>query len=206
MTERASRASAIEVRDLMLRREGFSLGPISFSMAAGRGLGVRGPNGCGKSSLLLALAGLLELTGGEIRQSDQLLSDPVHRVEPRHRGIGLLLQDLGLFPHLTIAKQCQLVAGSSADRISRVAQALEVTGLLDRKPVGLSGGEAQRCALVRTLASRSPIVLLDEPLAAQHADGRALVERVIESERSDGVTVIVASHIDTPCDEYLDLE
>jgi len=195
----------LSLSDVVVTRGRFSLGPISLVVEPGSRLVVKGPNGCGKTTLLLAIAGLIPIDGGTIRIGDRVVSSPGHSVEPRARGVGLLQQELGLFPHLTIRRQCELMSGASPDRLQRVADGLAVRELLERKPGALSGGEAQRCALVRTLAVRSRILLLDEPLAAQHETGRARVERVIEAEQADGVSMVIATHMELSGEHTLDL-
>ncbi|MCI0651535.1 MAG: ATP-binding cassette domain-containing protein [Planctomycetes bacterium] len=188
-------AAGLHVEGLTARRGAFALAPVTCEVARGETLFVTGANGAGKSTLLAALAGLIRSERGSIAWDGALLAGPaVHRA-PWRRDVALLLQDLGLWPHLTIAKQCSLVADSragAAERIAQLAEALGVAALLDRKPARLSGGEAQRSALLRTLAPARGLLLLDEPYSEQHADGIARIDRVLAAESAAGRAIIIA--------------
>jgi len=142
---------------------------VNLSVRGSEIVVLMGPNGSGKTTLLRAIVGLEPLTSGSVsldgRRVDQV---PTHR-----RGIGMLFQDPALFPHRSvfenIAYGVELERRSDAEVDSRVrdlADVLQITHLLDRKPDTLSGGEQQRVALARTLAPRPAVVLLDEPFAS----------------------------------------
>ncbi len=159
---------------------------VAFSVAPGETVAVLGPNGAGKTSLLRAVIGLLPLEAGELRLDDQVLDAPAaHRfVPPERRSIGVMFQDLLLFPSLDVTDNVAfgLRAGGLRKAPAR-AEAwawLDRFGLADRagaRVMSLSGGEAQRVALARALAPRPRILLLDEPLSALDADVRADVRR-----------------------------
>ncbi|MFN0060670.1 MAG: ATP-binding cassette domain-containing protein [Planctomycetota bacterium] len=191
------------VEDLVVERGPFRLGPISLRVDSGTALYLRGANGAGKSTLLAAIAGLVPLRQGRVRLGDRTLSSAETFVAPHARGIAVLLQDLGLWPHLTVRRQALLVAEAelaarALARLDELAAALGVAHLLDRKPQALSGGEAQRCALVRSLMRRDAALLLDEPCARQNADGARRVDAVIRSELARGAVVLVAGHLAPP--------
>ncbi|MEM7260339.1 MAG: ATP-binding cassette domain-containing protein [Planctomycetota bacterium] len=192
-------AERLRLDGLVVERGGLRLGPLTLEVAPGETVWCSGPNGSGKSTLLHAVAGLIQPTSGTVRLGPLAWGSGD---SPENRDVTFLLQDLGLFPHLTIRKQCLLYgeragdAGTAAteSRLDQLAETLQVAEFLDRKPSALSGGEAQRCALARTLCRPARVVLLDEPLAAQHESGRSWVLEQLEKTRAEGSIVLVASH------------
>ncbi|HDL5698431.1 TPA: maltose/maltodextrin ABC transporter ATP-binding protein MalK [Mannheimia haemolytica] len=127
-----------------------------------------GPSGCGKSTLLRMIAGLEDITTGQLYIGDKLMND----VEPSKRGIGMVFQSYALYPHLDVAENMsfglKLAGVSKAERdqrVNQVAEILQLAHLLDRKPKALSGGQRQRVAIGRTLVSQPEVFLLDEPLS-----------------------------------------
>jgi osmoprotectant transport system ATP-binding protein len=145
-----------------------ALQPINLTVATGRTTVLLGPSGCGKSTILRLMLGLLRPDSGSV-----LVQGQQFRPEMRNR-IGYVVQDGGLFPHLTARGNATLMArhiGWDAERIeSRLKELAELTRFpadgLDRYPAQLSGGQRQRVSLMRALMLSPDIVLLDEPLAA----------------------------------------
>lgn len=136
-----------------------------------------GPSGSGKTTVLRALAGL-DRAGGAVRFADQVWEDGRTFVPPRRRGVGYLVQDAALFPHLSVEGNVGygLHGRDAGRRRARTREALAAAGaehLAGRRVPGLSGGEAQRVALARALAPRPRLLLLDEPLSALDAPTRA---------------------------------
>ena len=184
--------------DVHVRRNGFSL-DVSLAVDAGETVAVLGPNGAGKTTLLRALAGLTPFRGRVVLDGTVLDdSDAGRHVAPEERHVGVVFQDHMLFPHLTaldnVAFGLRARGRHGAEEVAR--QWLERAGLADRaaaRPHELSGGQAQRVALLRTLATEPRLLLLDEPLSALDVSVRAEVRRALSRQLADfdGVRLIV---------------
>lgn len=163
--------SVIDI-DIKLRRDDFSLDVRCATDT--RVTGLVGRSGAGKSTLLHALCGLVRPESGRIVLNDKVLFDTGARVNlpPEQRGIGVVFQDLRLFPHRSVEHNLHYGRsrahrnGSPAVSFEHVVELLEIAPLLKRKPAKLSGGEKQRVALARALLSGPQLLLFDEPLAA----------------------------------------
>lgn len=169
----------------------------AFTLAAdvhadqGEVLAVLGPNGAGKSTMLRALAGLLPLTAGRVELAGEVIEDPSggRRLPPQDRRIGMVFQDYRLFPHLSARENVAFGLRSlGTSRASARAQAdswlsrLGLTGLEQRRPNGLSGGQAQRVALARALCTQPRLLLMDEPLAALDVATRSEVRTELREQ------------------------
>jgi sn-glycerol 3-phosphate transport system ATP-binding protein len=157
---------------------------IDLDVRDGEFLFVLGPSGCDKSTLLRLIAGLEEISGGEIAIGGRV----VNRLEPRERGCAMVFQNYALYPHMTVADNIGYalrVAGVSKrermERIARVAKILELDALLDRKPAALSGGQRQRVAMGRAIIREPSVFLFDEPLS--NLDAKLRVQMRIEIRR-----------------------
>jgi molybdate transport system ATP-binding protein len=185
--------------DVRMRRGTFWL-DATVEVGSGEVLAVLGPNGSGKSTLLAVIAGLLEPDRGTVRWRGRELTSGSRSVPPAERRIGLLGQDPLLFPHLSaldnvaFGPRARGVAG--ADRVaSEWLDRFDVGHLAQRRPRQLSGGEAARVALARTLAAEPELVLLDEPLAALDAAAAPSLRQLIASTIRDlGLTTVLVSH------------
>ena len=130
-----------------------------------------GPSGCGKSTLLRAIAGFQPLRAGEIWLDNQLLSSAQSAMAPENRGVGMVFQDVALFPHLSVSDNISfgLMRWAEVNRNKRVDELLALIGLSglgNRFPHELSGGQQQRVALARAMAPKPNLLLLDEPFLA----------------------------------------
>ncbi|MCE2709476.1 MAG: hypothetical protein RLZZ538_232 [Actinomycetota bacterium] len=189
----------LEVVDLTVKRGTRRvLDGVSLSVQPGERLAVHGPSGCGKTTLLYAIAGLVDIERGAIRISDRdVTTTPAHQ-----RDIGLVFQDNQLFPHFDVADNVSYslrVRGMAKRERRNVAEEwlsrFGLTGLAHRRVTELSGGEAKRVALARTMAGKPRVVLLDEPLTGldDHlheqllADIRSVFDRL-------GTTVVHVTH------------
>ena len=147
----------LELSEVVVCRGAQSLGPVSLKIQRGECSSLVGANGSGKSSILEAVAGFLQVESGTIRIGGKTISDEGTGNEPWQRGIGWLGQQRGLWPHMTLREQAQLLSGQkTAGQLEETAAALDLQTLLDRRPDQLSGGEAQRGELLRTLCGSAP--------------------------------------------------
>ncbi|HEY1282806.1 MAG TPA: ABC transporter ATP-binding protein [Acidimicrobiales bacterium] len=189
----------LDVSDVVVRFDGRAvLDAVSLHVGTGEIVALLGPSGCGKSTLLRVIAGLHMPDRGRVAWNGEDLAG----VPPHRRGIGLVFQDLQLFPHkdvgANVAFGLRMQGVESHERKERVAALLDMVGLPGyehRRTSTLSGGEAQRVALARSLAPEPRLLLLDEPLGALDrdlhdrlaVDVRALLRRV-------GITAIHVTH------------
>jgi molybdate transport system ATP-binding protein len=175
---------------------------VDLAIAAGEVVALLGPNGAGKTTILRALAGLQAIDGGQITIDGQLVDDPATGgfVPAEQRPVGVVFQDYLLFPHLTVLENVAFGLRSrgtprNAAR-ARAQQWLDRVGVADlanQRPRAISGGQAQRTALARALATEPRLLLLDEPLTSLDAGTRASVRRDLRRHLSDfdGATVLV---------------
>ena len=155
-------------------------------------VGVRGPSGVGKSTLLRVLVGLEEGVAGRIVMGGAALQESHHRVAPWNRGFGWVPQDALLLPHRTVRDNLAW-SGARDDDVGPMAAALGLSSLLARHPRNLSGGERQRVALGRALLARPRWLLLDEPFSALDAAWRA---RAIDVVNDSGRPLLLVTHAD----------
>ncbi len=173
---------------------------ISLSLKKGEIGCLLGPSGCGKSTLLRAIAGFEEVKKGTIKLSQQLISDPQHTLPPEHRNIGMVFQDIALFPHLSIEDNVAFGIKHlpSKERHARVEQLLTLVDLNQKAkqfPHQLSGGQQQRIALARALAPKPKLILLDEPFSGLDAKLReTLVPQVKQILKHEQVSALMVSH------------
>ena len=173
---------------------------VSFSLESGHIGCLLGSSGCGKTTLLRTIAGFEQPTRGEILLHDRLLARPGTSVPPEKRRIGMLFQDLALFPHLNIEDNIAFGlrgmerTGIKA-RIDELLEMVELSHLRKRHPHQLSGGQQQRIALIRALAPRPDLLLLDEPFSSQDSERREQLAREVgEIIRHDKITALLVTH------------
>lgn len=159
-----------------------------------------GPSGCGKSTLLRAIAGFESVTRGSISLADTLLSSEKNTTSAELRGIGMVFQDIALFPHLNVEENVGfgLSKLTKKQKRERVDELLELVGLSDthsRYPHSLSGGQQQRIALARALAPKPKLLLLDEPFSGLDA---TLKETLVPEIRTilikEKITALLVTH------------
>lgn len=172
---------------------------VSFIAEDGDFITLLGPSGCGKTTLLRMIAGLESITSGE------LLMDGVfsNKLEPRLRGIGMVFQEYALYPHLSVFENIAFPLKSKKykdktaikARVNELADILELTDLLARKPKELSGGQRQRVAVGRAIVTEPNYFLFDEPLSNLDAKLRVQMrQELVNLQRKLGITTIYVTH------------
>ena len=171
---------------------------LNLDVAEGEFLTMLGPSGSGKTTCLMMLAGFEPATHGEIYLKD----DPINKVPPHKRGIGMVFQNYALFPHMTVAENLafplEVRRMEKSDREARVKRALDMVQLGifgDRRPAQLSGGQQQRVAVARSLVFDPDLVLMDEPLGALDKNLREQMQYEIKHIHENlGLTVVYVTH------------
>jgi iron(III) transport system ATP-binding protein len=172
----------------------------SLALRPGRVTALLGPSGAGKSTLLRVLAGLEPVDAGEVRAAGRALSTPGRTEPPERRRVGVVFQDYALFPHLTAAQNIAFGArsGTDAEKRARAETLLAHAGLEGRAqayPHELSGGEQQRVALLRAIASDPVAVLMDEPFSnLDDALRRAMAQRALALLAETRPAVLIVTH------------
>lgn len=171
---------------------------LNLDVAKGEFLTMLGPSGSGKTTCLMMLAGFEPATHGEI----YLNEEPINRVPPHKRGIGMVFQNYALFPHMTVSENLafplEVRHMDKSEREQRVKRALDMVQLgafSDRRPAQLSGGQAQRVAVARSLVFDPDLVLMDEPLGALDKNLREQMQYEIKHIHENlGLTVVYVTH------------
>ena len=176
-----------------------ALEDVSFSTDREQLVALVGSSGSGKTTMLRILAGLESADHGEVSvDGDVLTSESGILVPPEQRNIGFVFQNHALFPHLSVRDNVAFGISKSGDRDQRVMELLELVGMADfasRYPHELSGGEQQRVALVRALAPRPRLLLMDEPFSSLDQDLRLeLRDETSRLIRQHGTTTILVTH------------
>jgi iron(III) transport system ATP-binding protein len=181
--------------DSPLIYDGFNL-----SLSAGERLGVGGPSGGGKSTLLRLIAGLEIPLGGRVTIDGRLVAGPGTMVSPEDRQVGMVFQDYGLFPHMSVAKNIayglyRLPKGERRRRVESMLDLIRMRELAERLPYEISGGQQQRVAVARALAPAPKLLLLDEPLSNLDAELRSGIRAdMLELIRGGGTACVLVSH------------
>ncbi len=157
-----------------------------------------GPSGCGKSTLLRMIAGLEEITGGDLMIGDKVVND----LEPSKRNIAMVFQNYALYPHMTNyenmaygLKLAKVPEDEIKQRVDKAAKILELGHLLDRKPRQLSGGQRQRVAMGRAIVRQPQVFLFDEPLSNLDAKLRGQTRIEIQKLHAElGITSLFVTH------------
>jgi multiple sugar transport system ATP-binding protein len=171
---------------------------VSFEVADGQFAVLVGPSGCGKSTLLRMIAGLESVTAGDIKLDGRRIND----VPPDQRGIAMVFQSYALYPHMTVAENIgfslelkRVAKAQIRAQIAQVADMLQLSELLDRRPAALSGGQRQRVAIGRAIIKQPRVILFDEPLsnldASLRVQMRAELQRLHQELKP---TIIYVTH------------
>jgi len=189
---------SLEIKNLTVQAGQFTLADVSLRIPAGQCGVLMGRSGSGKTTLMEALCGLRSVTDGTISLDGHYVTS----LRPCERGVGLVPQDTVLFPHMTVREHLafgpELAGWGKADiceRVDRLSVDLGIAELLERKPKGLSGGEAKRVSLGRAIAARPKLLCLDEALTGldseTHASIMGLLKKIIVLEK---ITTLYITH------------
>ncbi|MDO8285447.1 MAG: sn-glycerol-3-phosphate ABC transporter ATP-binding protein UgpC [Rhodoferax sp.] len=171
---------------------------VNAEIAHGEFIVIVGPSGCGKSTLLRMVAGLEEITGGEIAINGKVVND----VEPSDRDIAMVFQNYALYPHMSVfdnmaygLKIAKVPLDEIKTRVDKAAKILEIGPFMARKPRELSGGQRQRVAMGRAIVRQPQVFLFDEPLSNLDAKLRAQTRLEIQKlHRELGITSLFVTH------------
>ena len=171
---------------------------VTLEIADREFLVLLGPSGCGKSTVLRLIAGLEHPTEGTIEIGDRVVND----VEPKERDVAMVFQSYALYPQMTARRNIDFPLKNQgvpkderARKVQEVAEALELTEVLDRRPAQMSGGQRQRVALARAIVRRPEAFLMDEPLSNLDAKLRTQTRtELIELQRRLATTVVYVTH------------
>lgn len=176
----------------------FAVNDLSLECHDGEFIGILGPSGCGKTTTLRMIAGLEDITGGDIYIGDTRINE----LHPKDRNIGLAFEDYALYPPLSVYENIAFNMRAKKmnneeihEKIMSIAPLLKVDDLLDSKPAGLSGGQKQRVNIARAIVRRPQLLLLDEPLS--HLDGK--MRQILRTEikrmhKEIKCTTIIVTH------------
>ena len=199
--------------DAAAKKEVHAVNDLNLQIRDGEFLVLVGPSGCGKTTALRMVAGLEEVSAGEIRIGEQVVND----LSPRDRNIAMVFQNYALYPHMTVydniafglrlrslpptwlqpfkMAETRAARREIDDQIKSAAELLGITHLLDRKPKALSGGQRQRVALGRAIVRHPDVFLMDEPLSNLDAKLRVQTRaEIVKLHRRLGVTTIYVTH------------
>ncbi len=187
----------LELKNISKRFPDFCLKDVSFSVNQGDYFILLGESGAGKSMLLETIAGLVQSDSGSILLEGKDITH--HKIQ--NRGIGLVFQDHAVFPHMTVYENISYslhgrISGHEEKKkmVRMIAEQLSISGLLDRRPSTLSGGELQRVALARTLIQEPRVLLLDEPLASLDSRIKSELRTQLRMIHRQGQTIVHVTH------------
>ncbi|HTM78897.1 MAG TPA: sn-glycerol-3-phosphate ABC transporter ATP-binding protein UgpC, partial [Devosia sp.] len=171
---------------------------VSFDVADGDFAVLVGPSGCGKSTLLRMIAGLESITAGDLMIDGKRIND----VPPDQRGIAMVFQSYALYPHMTVAENIgfsldlkKVPKPEIAREVGRVAELLQLSELLDRRPAALSGGQRQRVAIGRAIIKQPRVILFDEPLSNLDASLRVQMRAELQKLHQElKPTIVYVTH------------
>ncbi len=189
----------LHVRDLVKRFGDFTaVDGVDMTVADGEFVFLLGPSGCGKTTTLRMVAGLEMPTGGRI----EIAGRNVTYLRPRYRNVGMVFQDYGLYPHMTVygniaypLKVRGLSRRTIAEKVRAVAETMQIADVLDRMPDQLAAGQLQRVAIARMLVRDADIFLMDEPMSHLDAQLRGHMRAELRHiQKEIGVTTIFVTH------------
>ncbi|TKE94948.1 ABC transporter ATP-binding protein [Vibrio sp. F12] len=192
---------ALSIKDLTCKYESQTiLEALSLEVEHGEIVCLLGASGCGKTTLLKAIAGLLPLSSGVMSLNCQTIDDGDNWLPPEQRNIGMIFQDYALFPHLTVNQNVgfglkELSEQQKKEKVQEMLELVHLDEYGDRYPHQLSGGQQQRVAIARSLAYKPDLLLLDEPFSNIDTQVRhELISQIRKIFKKQGVTAIFVTH------------
>lgn len=183
---------------------------LNFTVQQGEFISLLGPSGCGKTTTLRLIAGLEEPSAGEIHINNQIVASQKHFIPAEKRNLGMVFQSYAIWPHMNVYENIsyplkirKLSSQDIQNKLSKILEALHLTGLEKRHPHELSGGQQQRVALGRALVMEPLILLLDEPLSNLDAKLRIGMRKEIKDIQNNYKTTVI--YVTHDQDEALDL-
>ena len=177
--------------------ESTALNDVSFNIKEGECLAVVGPSGSGKSTILRIIAGLLDPSSGEVFIDNKNMTYS----KPKDRNLTFVFQNLALYPHLTVKQNIEFSIKKNMSKekltthVETIANELDIFKHLNKRPHELSGGEQQRVALARSLATNADIILMDEPLASLDTSlKREITDLILRIKTEEKKTIIYVTH------------
>jgi len=179
------------------------LDSVSFTIEAKERIVIFGPSGCGKTTLLRIIAGFVAPDTGTLFIEDEPVADNGVVIKtPRERNIGMVFQDLALWPHMSVRENIAFGLKANGvrrsereERIRTILELVDMVGYDERKPSQLSGGEQQRVALARVLVLEPKILLMDEPLSSLDAElNMRLRKEILSLQQKLGFTLVYVTH------------
>ncbi|HTU31899.1 MAG TPA: sn-glycerol-3-phosphate ABC transporter ATP-binding protein UgpC [Solirubrobacteraceae bacterium] len=171
---------------------------VDLSISEGELMVLVGPSGCGKTTILRMIAGLEDISAGELKFGDKIVND----LGPKERDIAMVFQNYALYPHMTVGEnigfaltQRKVPKDEIAKKVEEAARILGLTDWLDRKPAQLSGGQRQRVAMGRAIVRNPSVFLMDEPLSNLDAKLRVQMRAEVSTiQRTVGVATVYVTH------------
>lgn len=193
---------ALSIKDLTCKYDEQTtvLEALSLEVEQGEIVCLLGASGCGKTTLLKAIAGLLPLSSGTMSLNCMTIDDGANWLPPEQRNIGMIFQDYALFPHLTVAENVafglrKLSLSEQKSKVEEMLALVHLDGYGERYPHQLSGGQQQRVAIARSLAYKPDLLLLDEPFSNIDTQVRhELIAEIRKIFKKQGVTAIFVTH------------
>ncbi len=176
---------------------------FSLAIEQGERIVLLGPSGCGKTTVLRLLAGFIAPDSGAITiGGEAVAADGRNRKEPEERGLGMVFQDLALWPHLTVRGNLEFGLKAKGmpkrereENVREMLDLVQMSPYIDAKPAELSGGQQQRVALARALVLRPKALLMDEPLSSLDLDLNLLLRKeILRLQQELGITLLYVTH------------
>jgi len=176
------------------------LDDVNLSISDGEIVSLMGSSASGKTSLIRAIAGFHKITSGKIKIDGQIVDDSSKQIDVIDRNVGVIFQDLALFPHLTVRENIcfglnNLEQKDKFDRADKLEKLLSIDNIINRYPNQISGGQQQRVAIARAIAPKPKLLLLDEPFSALDYELKgALMSDIKNLIKSENITAMLITH------------